>query len=396
LEDYEAALNSIFFESPPPQTFTQEMLFEGGELRKMVFLAAYTHIKMDSTPGFPYHYDYSTNEEVPLKQLYDDVNLLFKTWMNVNPTGKTAEQLFELGFAYPACIFVKGEPTKAEKVARLVFGLSLVMNVAARIIFGDYLNELSSSWETSTHKVGMDMETEEGKAKLMNAYAKLRGQVDLYYHDRVVSDDIQGWEYQYRRFMMELWHKCYLRRAGATPFHRFIQMQYMTAEIMQLLLDSSGYIHKTPFYIMYSGKPTTHAENSQNRGALARMDSNTIYQLEPTAMTNGDDCTTISNGLFNFSESLGFVHTDKIELEEDELYFCSQFFKQTETGEIKRVPDGLSKSYYNAVCQPGYESRCGLAMHYAEHPGARSLGVLILMTDVVSAIQALVEETNAD
>jgi len=380
---YKAALTAIFNERPAPKTFHRGDIFNLNDdtIKNEVFLAAYSHVKMDSTPGFPFNYLYQINEEVPMPLVKLEVEHMINGWLfeDVDELkSMSKKQMLTRGYSMPASVFIKGEFTKEEKIARLIYGLSLVMNVAARIIFGDYLNDIADTWETSTHKVGMDMYTDDGLKKLFNGFDRLRSHGCR----GIVSDDIQGWEYMYREWMNTAWHSAYLQRANATDFHYDLQMCYMIAEQKAMVLDSEGYIHDPKMFFMYSGKPTTHLENSDSRGALAKVDSGSEFVPTPTANTNGDDCLSlppISTPMF--SERLGFVHTDVREQLPNKVNFCSQVIERHGDGTITRMPDGLAKTFCNSVVNQEIESRSGIALHIKHHRGAFSFKRLVALCD---------------
>jgi len=328
-----------------------------GNLRRSVFNNAVLHLKGDSSPGYPFsHID--RNDKVDPLELYEFVNETLKIWINFDLTIYSdfdrvalCELALQCGFAWPTTLFVKGEPTKQEKVARLIYGVSIVMNIIGRILFGDYLGHVKTTWSRATHKVGMDFTTPQGIA-LVGAYAEriISGMVD---GDEFVADDIQGWEYQERAAMHFAWHNCYLRRAKATAFHRQIQLCYAMAENLALVIDSDGYFHCKPFHTMDSGKVTTHLQNSDERGALALMDYCISRRLSyppsrPVAATNGDDCITAKGPGVPFSTRLGFVHTDIVVCNRSEFYFSSQEF-YFDCDEWKRKPDSLAKSMFNML-----------------------------------------------
>jgi hypothetical protein len=384
---YYAAMQKLFNERPPPPTFDVGDVFVDGKLRDDVFMRAYSHVRGDSTPGFPLNYTYQYNEEVPLMLLRDEVEGIMKKWLSISVSDFEDMDNIEcllLGYSMPASCFVKGEPTKKSKIARLIFGLSLIMNVVARIIFGDYLNDVAQTWTTASHKVGMDMYTEDGLNKLSMCFDRLFNNETA--TQKVFSDDIQGWEFQVRKWMHWSWHAAYMQRANATKFHRRLQTCYVLAERKSLIIDSEGYIHDPGMFIMFSGKPTTHLENSDERAALAKVDNGTFWMDSSTVSTNGDDCLMHRSVDFNeelFSEHLGFVHTDVSLQTPHRINFCSQLFIRNAAlhkGMI-RVPDGLSKSFFNAVVNDTLESRSGISMHINDHPAALAFRKLVLLCD---------------
>lgn len=386
-DQYYENMMLIFRARPLPKTIGFLDVFAyGGNLRLDVFNRAYTHLNLNSTPGFPLYYVYQYNSDVPKEELYELTNDILKRWC------KEKVETFELkskldcfleGLAYPVSLFVKGEPTKKDKVARLIYGLSLVMNLISRIIFGDFLAALPLSWSTAIHKVGMNMYTDKGLRELFSWFDKMFIVSDETGCD-VVSDDIQGWEYMSREWCTRSWHAAYLDSCNATPFHRHLQTMYMLAEIKSLIVDSEGYLHDIQSYITYSGKATTHVQNSDERACLYLMDNphTSFADASQSASTNGDDCLGVKTGLDLFSNRLGWVHTEILIQDRNQVNFCSQVFTRVGS-EIFRKPDGLSKVFYAAVDNPVEESRNGVYFHVEQHPARNAFISLLKTLDLV-------------
>jgi len=381
-------MSSIFAQREAPRTFDYEDLFNlEGDLKLSVFNAAWTHINLKSTPGFPY-FDVSTNREVDLLELYTDVNRTLKLWLN-EPIDEDLDYLdpatrlkfFWSGHTHLAKVFIKGEPTHVSKIARNIYGASLIMNMISRIIFGDYISKVKESWGTASHKVGIDFYSDQGLVTFSKFYNVLVNRLKP--NEEIYSDDIQGWEYQGRDWMHIEWHQSYMHRARATDFHYQIQTCYMMAELLTLVLDSDGIIHSLPNFIVLSGKSTTHLQNSDERAALAMVDSGVNVKSvmlaeridewahdSPSHSTNGDDCFGIfpSNCKFEFSTRLGFVHTDVVTHSPFEVNFCSQVFFRTSIKEpFKRKPDGLAKLLYNILSAETRDGSVDGVMQFREH-----------------------------
>ncbi len=388
-------MKAIFAQREAPKTFEEHQVFDSlGNLRLDVFNRAWTHINLKSTPGFPY-FDCNTNREVDLLELYEDVNRTLRLWIEeplyedldyLDPA--TRLKYFWSGHTHLAKVFIKGEPTPLSKVARNIYGASLIMNMISRILFGDYINSVKESWGVASHKVGIDFYSPAGLGKFTQFFDKLRHRKPG--HCDIVSDDIQGWEYQGRSWMHIAWHKAYMDRAKATEFHRKLQTCYMMAELLTMILDSDGIIHSLPFFIVLSGKSTTHLQNSDERASLARVDSGlSVHLLEiasninlwmqsdnsVTHSTNGDDCFGIfpKGCKFEFSTGLGFVHTDVQTHTPLEVNFCSQiFFRNTVHEDFKRKPDGLAKLLYNMLAADSKDASVDVLLQF-EHHEARAM-----------------------
>lgn len=362
-----------------PSTFRQvDVLDANGDLRQDIFDRACSHLNSKSSPGFPYS-KYATNADVPASELYMDVNDMLKRWLSIelpNELEYSDEQklwFFNKGLAPPAQIFVKSEPTKSDKVARIIYGLSSVMNVIARILFADYLQSVNETWGVCSHKVGMDMYTSAGLKTLNQNFQTIFNTVP---NSEVISDDVQGWEYMDRPEFQRIWHEIYMEQANATPFHRRLQTVYACVERAMLVIDSDSYVHSIPFYITFSGKVTTHLQNSDERAALAEVDYGTYNTLLQTTVTNGDDCLAArpKGSKPEFSTSLGFIHTDEVVQKQNHLNFSSQHFITSQgSDETIRIPDGVHKAVYNLLCGPNDESYRGIMTHLENFKGRPSI-----------------------
>lgn len=350
---FREGMDGLFNQRPPPPTFDHGDVFDSdGDLNPEVFRCAVTHIKSSSSPGFPFHFS-PRNETINLIELYEAVNTLLGNWkvlmnnddflnmpiLEGEPRQEFARALLVNNIAPCASVFIKSEPTKMDKQARLIYGVSILLNIISRIIFGDFLNELTDSWYTTCHKVGMDFTSDPGLQKLSSYAAKMEQcRASLPGRAKIVSDDIQGWEYQSRPWMHRAWHDSYLTRAKATDFHRRLQTCYARVEeYVAIAFDRQVLV--PDFYITLSGRVTTHVQNSDERAALAFVDlvheMKTVglmppedLAMQPYTMTNGDDCNRIKYGnTASITEQLGFVHTD---VHDEDLtagfHFSSQFF----------------------------------------------------------------------
>lgn len=405
VRQYIKAMRGLFDQRPAPRIIVYNDVFDGESFNRETFERAFTHINLDSSPGYPFVYLWQNNGEVDKEFLFQTVFEVLKKWFFYGPEGinnMTPEDLFLRGLAFPAMLFVKGEPTKVSKVARLICGMSLVMNLISCILMGDYLSQLPNTWHCASHKVGLDFNTQDGLKKLFTYLYRIfdyAEQIDL----DVVSDDVQGWEWMVRGWMRRAWHSVYFAKAlGTGPvnlfgsvleqliryygwslesaqkvmFHAELQLCFALVVEKMLIVDSDGYIHKMPISMMHSGEKTTHIENSDERAALAivALDiAETEYDRD-LASTNGDDCIAISDDAsVSFYNLYGFNVTDRVVQTRERVGFCSQIMELKSDGEIRRYPDGMSKSLFNAVLKMhDHEALLGIYSHVREHPGFKA------------------------
>ncbi len=317
-------------------------------LRSDVFLNAVSQVKKDSSPGYPLMFHYPCNGDVPDDLLYDLVNSYLLSLYEGVEEGLSAEVLSSRHLFYPANCFVKGEATKESKIARLIYGDSLPKLVASIILLGDYINRAPETWTTMPHKVGMDMYTDDGLRKIAKYFMNMdavaaspqatntpvirhhmekllrntfeaayttdpedsmayccacpdhldceqgpRVMAELFVRKMVdyaiVSDDIQGWEYQFRRFMHRSWYNSLIRstKKPTTAFRKKMLTSHSNVEATQFIYFPDGRIVKPAFFIMTSGLLITHKCNSDTRAVLAACDTGLPMS---TICTNGDDC----------------------------------------------------------------------------------------------------------
>lgn len=346
-----------------------------------VFMRAWKQVDMQSTPGYPY-YMHDRNEEVDVADVYNRVSALLKSWRNC-PLAMNRERWreeFEDGRLMPVTAFPKGEPTKKDKIVRLVFGGSLIMNVVERILFGDYLNHLKTTWRYFAHKVGMDFMTSEGCDDMMEIFERLRRKADQGGKE-LVSDDIQGWEWVDRWWMHEAWVKSFALNCvrDLTQEGYYLYMSYASASSMAPVVHDDGEVLPLPFHIMFSGKLTTHAQNSDCRSALAMIDART--DRVDLNITNGDDCIFVCDPEDAQAKSFestkyGFVHTD-VQSERDNYHFSSQVFWRHEDGEARRRPDGLAKLVYKLLTATDRAAATDIAVNAMQHPGFSHIAELL-------------------
>jgi len=347
-----------------------------------VFDVVWASVNKDSSPGYPLVYLAKTNEDLDVDIVYDLVNETLRKWLDMDIEKvdlKDRVGLFGSGASWPTMAFVKMEPTDEGKIARLIFGVSVVMNVIGRLLFGDYVGALKDTWSECQHKVGLDMYSVEGLELARNSFSKLFALAEKK-GVGVVSDDVQGWEYQVRTWMSHAWYKSYMKYCVAEmdcDLTHLIRC-YVAMEGAALCITSSGEVFNPPFHITASGKFTTHIENTDTRAALADT-INGFEELDPEELpsaTNGDDCVSLDMGQADVYVKLGFKITDQVSQSLDAVKFCSQVFTDyvDETdGKVRwcRKPDGLAKPLYNAiVVQDKVDALLGIYSHVRNHPGA--------------------------
>lgn len=378
----------IFKSRPAPITFDwHDLLDDEGIVHGDVLKRALNTLQGSSSPGYPYCYEYATNRDVIHD--FEAIRIVVSVAIYALRTCKIQEiaassksppyidsdkinPLLEYGI-YPPHVFVKDEPTKQDKKARLIYGLPVIMNIISRLIFGDYLNYTKQTWETNPHKVGMNMYTEEGLAKLSDSTLQLRQM-------GIVSTDVSGWEYAVKPQMAQAWDNIYLETAKATAFHESLVRGLHAYSYMPLAF-SDGKIEQPYHYFRKSGELRTHLMNSDERAALVglvRGDS------KPLCITNGDDCCEVPNmsidAMRKRYEDLGFLITDVVQSPVEQLQFCSQLFTFTEVP--SRRPLSLAKALASCVTANEDGIRDSL-LFLEEHPKYERFKQLLKVLDLL-------------
>jgi hypothetical protein len=305
-DKYTQAMKRLFKQRAPIRQLEHEDIFQKDSdgkhrLNRVTFIRAFQSLNKDSSPGYPFVYYASTNEELDPHAVYECCNEVLVKWARAAKEFGTTDfmanmsylECFTKGLVYPSMAFVKSEPTDAVKIARLIYGVSVVHQILSIILMGEYLKSLPESWDTACHKVGLDFSTDEGLKKLFRCTDRL---FDVADRDgrKVQSDDIQGWEYNLRHWMHMCWYD--ELASGLTGTHAKLLRILCDAEMRMSIIDSDGFVHVPPTFFMYSGKLNTHACNSDARAALADVlngYSDTIVD-EITNETNGDDCIEVA------------------------------------------------------------------------------------------------------
>lgn len=353
-----------------------------------VFERAFDELNEKSSPGYPFVYHYRSNSEIDKSVLYETVNEVLNKWLlyvfdwdRKRPDLMDDVQLFLEGLSWPVMVFVKMEPTGESKIARLIYGVSVVMNIIGRIFFGNFLRELPYTVGKAQHEVGIDMETEAGLDNFDRGISRVFSMA-MKKGLLVESSDVQGWEYMVREWMNKSWYSSLIKRRvhKCDEFSRRLIAMYCLMESRALAIDSDGFVHKLRFSIMCSGRPTTHVANSDMRDALADVIlvlSDVSASLEDIPSdANGDDCIEVSfSDKIKVYDQMGFVVTDRLLQTPDEIRYCSQILKRGADGKLVRVPDSLAKSFFNAMNEYDKEENLiGIFSHIRNHPGKKAFG----------------------
>lgn len=408
-----------------------------GNLRFDVFERAYFKSNPTSSPGFPLGLYFDENKEAHLRGdetslLYKCVSDFFKKIDAITMEDLIKEDAYELlreGLLFVAHTFVKGEPTGVHKVARLIYGCSLVKSVIDRIVFGDYIENLPNEWDRAEHKVGMDMYTEEGRQRLFRQYSFMYDKCVASGFDCMASNDISGYEYSCTQENCLMWHSavatsgcanCSCDSCRCDPLESRLEDNYAYMVGAEKGEDSDALVENCWFadlilkmgvvdarslfiqtsdgellyldnvFLRFSGLLKTHIQNSDERSAMAysAMDDTArghdAYEAERAAgsvlnMTNGDDCIEPHmqiDTLEDVQVTYDRFHvkiTDLVIQTRNRMDFSSNVFVKLPDGRVERYPANIGKMLFGCLVEPNNDvSVLGVLANIQGHPGWRS------------------------
>lgn len=391
-EKYFEAILPEFLVLPPIPVNTDDV-FDGLVLRRDVFDAVLAKVDSTSSPGFPFYNIGSTNASFKVpgynqELLYAScVILAFHLWFSDTGSPDSIDMLNRLLF--PANVFIKNEATSKSKIARLIYGTPLNLLIIMRIIFGAFLDSSIHTFEFSSHKVGMDMYTDEGIVKIINSYKNM---VSACPNTQNVSSDVQGYEYACSIAMHFAWFDAYYV-SSTKPFgihvpHDLFYVNCLTN--LSLFLSrpfvcfDDGILLVNEDYFVLSGLLITHRMNSDTRAGLSRM------LTSCPSMTNGDDCNENiplewdSVRVRSEYNSLGFNITDVDFNPPGSFSFSSQIFYLST---LNRVPISLTKSIVNFAFCKTVEAREEIRWFVRPHPCYSELFELLDYLEQVYPLQ---------
>jgi len=366
------------FVSFPPRPVNIAGLMTNNVLDRFVFDAALAEVDATSSPGYPFIHlsplnrgfkDPGLNQEI----LYFTTCKLLSFLSTCDLRGLSYNEAFLMqNFFFPANVFIKKEPTSVDKIARLIYGTPLNFNIVCRLLFTLFLDESKISFQFCSHKVGMDMYTQEGIAKIVQFYNGMRARNPC---GSIVYSDVRGWEYSCKVEMHRAWFEAY-----ALACEKNSRLKPDDFAVFKRVLLNVGYLLEKPFiafsdgslmiskdFHVLSGLFITHRYNSDMRAALARLATG----FDDYSMTNGDDCDENlppgweKDDLVEAYSKVGFIITDVDECTPERFAFSSQEFL---VNELRRIPLSLTKAVANYSLSTMVEAKQAIRWFVSGHP----------------------------
>lgn len=246
------------------------------------------------------------------------------------------------GLIDPVKLFVKNEPHKLSKIVegrfRLIFSMSVIDNIIARILLSFQNNAEIDAWEDIPLKPGMGLTDDHMKSIWKYVWEHEVG--------GLVEADMKGWDWSFQEqdFVADLERRAALNNGKHTLWWQIARAHYhCVMRKVMVLSDGEMYKQLTPG-IMPSGWYATSSTNSAVR-AINHAHAALVEGVEPFIMAMGDD--SVERTVPNVEEhyrSLGKICGMLNPASSQKFEFCSTLFQ----GAIG-VPVNLTKQLYNLL-----------------------------------------------
>lgn len=241
-------------------------------------------------------------------------------------------KLVELGLCDAVKLFVKNEPHKLSKLqegrVRLIFSMSLIDNIIARMLCSLQNNTEINQWELIPSKPGMGL----NDASLRTIYQNV---INLSCGGKIAESDISGWDWSVYEWELEADFNRRLELNGGrgTIWESIARAHfYCVARKVMVLSDGTMYQQLTPG-IMPSGWYNTSSTNSFMRAldhymVVHRHNSINNSDFSPDCIVMGDDGVErwIPDGQEMY-RGLGKTVKMYTEVSSEHFEFCSTLFK---------------------------------------------------------------------
>jgi hypothetical protein len=274
------------------------------------------------------------------------------------------------GLIDPVKLFVKNEPHKLVKIAewrlRLIFSMSVIDNVIARLLFSNQNSSEIEEWAEIPLKPGMGLDDEH--MSLIFSYVVANASQGL------MEADMKGWDWSFQEqdFQADLERRAALNGGKDTLWWQLARAHYhCVARKVVVLSDGEMYKQLSPG-IMPSGWYNTSSTNSAAR-VINHEHAALMEGVEPFIMAMGDDSVErfVPNAEKHYSDlgkTCGMLNVVK----QDSFEFCSTHF-------IKGVgvPVNVTKQLFNLLstrpityddCLMRYEQFCYELRHSPHLP----------------------------
>lgn len=302
-------------------------------------------VKRSASPGVPYLNEYKTNgdfldvSEEEIRSIVDErllnrLNYDFSKYDTLNSEERfeEAKRVIDLGLIDPVRLFVKNEPTKTNKEARIINSVSLVDSVCQRVTTLRRASKWISFWLNGVSSAGIQLKDQEAMVDFRKKTAEFLG-------DDVENSDIQGFEYSFGKacHKMALDIETYMACGETNPREltteiKLLRAEYFLSTLPRIVVTSDGSVFEVDQVWLQSGKFTTSFAGTHVRSALvsvaASLDSE-VSILVP-AKSNGDDCLNSFVGdLAKNYLRIGYKVTDNFVSHGSQPWsFCSHFITE--------------------------------------------------------------------
>ncbi len=198
------------------------------------------------------------------------------------------QHLVRLGLCDPCKVFVKNEPHKRKKllegVQRLIFSVSLIDNVIARILHSNQNREEILNWKIIPPSAGLGLD-DPGLAAIHEAITNMELRCN-----GLMSSDVSGWDFSVQSWELEadLQRRIALNGSSGTDWERIATAHlYCMSRKVFVLSDGSMYQQLLPG-LMPSGWYLTASTNSNIR-AIVSYHVAMEAGVPPVVKTMGDD-----------------------------------------------------------------------------------------------------------
>jgi len=258
--------------------------------------------------------------------------------------GLTASQLVGMGVVDPIRLFVKDEPHSTSKIDskryRLIFLLSIIDNIIAKLLFSVQNMEEISSHRDLPSKPGLGLH-DDGLEDIYGWAQAAPGPI--------ASADISGWDWSMTAedFDADLNRRVNLNNGHSSVWYKLAKVHYRCMKYKLLVTsDSIVYEQQTPG-VMPSGWYNTSSTNSYVRTLDSYIVQYESGVLDPWAFSMGDDC--LETLVEKTAADTGYTRRGKllkmyVQEHPNEFEFCSHRFNNSPLGVPTNIPK-LIKSF---------------------------------------------------
>ena len=250
--------------------------------------------------------------------------------------------LVKHGLVDPVRLFVKNEPHKMSKILegrlRLIFSMSVIDNVIARILFSRQNNAEIEVWDHIPMKPGMGLTDE--YMRMIYLYVKSNATGGL------METDMKGWDWSFQEqdCISDLERRAALNGGKHTLWYRIAKAHYYCVMRKVMCLSNGEMYKQTSPGVLPSGWYNTSSTNSAVR-IINHEHAALMEKVEPFIMAMGDDGVErpIPNLEYHYrtlGKTCGLINN----VTADSFEFCSTQF----VGGLG-VPVNVTKQLFNLL-----------------------------------------------